>query len=379
MTTVAISGAIAQRPGRPGHAWVLLSYLLGFRRLGYDVLFIDRLAAGSRGRPPSAAAAPQARWLQRTMSGAGLDGRYGALLDGSRETLGLSRRELRVELGRASFLLNVNGFLEDDELLAAVPRRVYLDIDPGFAQIWEAEGLAHSFAGHDDFVTVGSNVGGERCRVPTGGRRWIPTLPPVLLDRWPVAPLGSAFTSVGSWRGPFGPVVHRGVTYGLRAHEFRRFLGLPGRVEAPFEMALEIDREDHRDREALRAGRWRLVDPLEELRSFSAYRRFVRASMAEIAIAKGVYVGTRGGWFSDRSATYLASGKPVLAQDTGFGEALPTGRGLLSFADLDGAVEAAEEVRANLPEHSEAARAIAEEHLDSGVVLRRLLERLGVR
>jgi hypothetical protein len=313
------------------------------------------------------------------MSNAGLDGRYAALLDGSRETLGLSRRQLRAELGRASFLLNVNGFLEDEELLEAAPRRVYLDIDPGFAQIWEAEGLANSFAGHDDFVTVGGNVGSERCRVPTGGRRWIPTLPPVLLDLWPVAPAGSAFTSIGSWRGPFGPIEHRGATYGLRAHEFRRFIGLPARVAAPFEVALDIDPEDRRDREALRAGGWRLLDPHDELHSFAAYERFVRASMAEIAIAKGVYVGTRGGWFSDRSATYLASGKPVLAQDTGFGEALPTGRGLLCFADLDGAVEAVEEVRANLAEHSEAARAIAEEHLDSGVVLRRLLERLGVR
>jgi len=382
MATIAVSGAIAQRPGRPGHAWVFLSYLLGFRRLGYEVLFIDRLVAGNRGRPlrvAAAASSRQARWLARTMSDAGLDGRYGALFDGSRETLGLSRRQLRAELGRASLLLNVNGFLEDEELLAAAPRRVYLDIDPGFAQIWEAQGLAHSFAGHDDFVTVACNVGTERCRVPTGGRRWIPTLPPVLLDRWPVAPAGSAFTSIGTWRGPFGPVEHGGVRYGLRAHEFRRFLELPARVEAPFEMALDIDREDHRDHEALQAGRWRLIDPLDKLRSFSAYRRFVRSSMAEIAIAKGVYVGTRGGWFSDRSATYLASGKPVLAQDTGFGEALPTGRGLLSFTDLDGAVTAAEEVRGNLDEHSAAARAIAEEHLDSGVVLRRLLERLGVR
>jgi hypothetical protein len=385
MGTIAISGAIAQRPGRPGHAWVFLSYLLGFRRLGHEVLFIDRLSSGDPNSAPSgarsaaaAAVSPEGLWLERTMSAAGLDGRYAALLDGEEETLGLSRRELRGELERASFLLNVNGFLDDEELLASVPRRVYLDIDPGFAQIWEAEGLGHSFAGHDDFVTVGGNIGCDGCRVPTGGRRWIATLPPVLLDRWPVAPQGSAFTSVGSWRGPFGPVAHDGVTYGLRVHEFRRFLDLPARVAAPFELALEIEPEDGRDREALAAGGWRLLDPLAQLGGFAAYRRFVRSSMAEIGIAKGVYVGTRGGWFSDRSATYLASGKPVLAQDTGFGETLPTGRGLLCFADLDGAADAAEEVRANLPQHSAAARAIAEEHLDSGVVLRGLLARLGV-
>jgi hypothetical protein len=361
---------------------VFLSYLLGFRRLGYEVVFIDRLAGASEpAGPPSAAAAassPEARWLAATMADAGLEGRYAMLIDGSGETLGLSRRELLRELERASFLLNVNGFLEDEELLAAVPRRVYLDIDPGFAQIWEAEGLANGFAGHDDFVTVGANIGSGDCRVPSGGRRWIATLPPVLLDRWPPAPPGSAFTSVGSWRGPFGPIEHDGVSYGLRVHEFRRFFELPARVAAPFVLALEIDPEDHRDRGALRAGGWELIDPLEELGDFAAYRRFVSSSMAEIAIAKGLYVGTRGGWFSDRSATYLASGKPVLALDTGFGEALPTGRGLLCFTDLDGAVAAAEEVRANLDEHSAAARAIAEEHLDSSAVLRRLLARLGV-
>jgi hypothetical protein len=380
MRTIAVSGAIAQRPGRPGHAWVFLSYLLGLRRLGHEVVFIDRLTPSNDGPPSRSAAASsrQWRWLRSTMSAAGLDGRYAALLDGTGETLGLSRRQLRTELGRATLLLNVNGFLDDEELLGAAPRRVYLDIDPGLAQIWEAEGLADTFAGHDDFVTVGSNVGGEGCRVPTGGRRWIRTLPPVLLDHWPLAPAGRAFTSVGSWRGPFGPVEHRGVRYGLRAHEFRCFLGLPGRVRAPFVLALDIDAEDRADRVALEAGPWRLLDPLEKLASPAAYRRFVSGSMAEIAIAKGLYVGTRCGWFSDRSASYLACGKPVLAQDTGFGQMLPTGRGLLSFSDLEGAVAAAEDIRGNLRAHSAAARAIAEEYLDSDVVLPRLLKTLGV-
>jgi hypothetical protein len=381
MGSIAICGALAQRPNRPGHAWVFLSYLLGLRRLGHEVLFIDRIPAGASGAARSAreaASSASGRWLRRTMAGAGLQDRWGALIDGGTETLGRSRAELREELGRAILLINVNGFLEDRELLAAAPRRVYLDIDPGLAQLWEAEGLADTFAGHEDFVTVGTNVGGEGCGVPTGGRRWITTLPPVVLEHWPVAGAGSAFTSVGSWRGPFAPVEHGGVRYGLRAHEFRRFFGLPARVRAPFEIALEIDESDSPDRAQLHAGRWRLRDPGEELASFSAYRRYLRGSMAEFAVAKGLYVGTRSGWFSDRSATYLASGKPVLAQDTGYGEALPTGRGLLSFADLDGAAQAAEEVRANLPAHSAAARTIAEEHLDSDIVLASLLDRLEV-
>ncbi len=380
MATIAVSGALAQRPGRPGHAWVFLSYLLGFRRLGHEVLFIDRLDAAAPGaRAGGQSGSGQAPWLARAMSQGGLDDRYAALIGDSQATVGLSRRRLIEELRSSAFLLNINGFLADDELLAAAPRRVYLDIDPGFAQIWEAEGLADCFAGHDDFVTVGSNIGTTGCLVPTGGREWITTLPPVVLDCWPVAAPGSAFTSVGSWRGPFGVLEHRGASYGLRVHEFRRFMELPAQVGAPFEVALEIDPEDARDRDALLDGRWAVTDPLQELASFAAYRRYVRDSMAEISIAKSMYVGTRGGWFSDRSACYLASGKPVVALDTGFGDALPTGSGLLRFSDLDEAAEAAEEVRANLPEHSAAARGIAEEHLDSDVVLARLLERLEVR
>ncbi|HXR31531.1 MAG TPA: hypothetical protein VN752_10380 [Solirubrobacterales bacterium] len=364
---IAIAGSIAQRPHRPGHAWVFLSYLLGFRQLGHEVLFVDRVDSASQGR-----------WLTETMEGSGLGGAYAALVDGGEETVGLPRRQVAARLARCALLINVNGFLTDAELLAAAPRRAYLDIDPGFAQIWEAQGLADTFAGHDDFITVGTNVGGADSRVPTGGRRWIPTLPPVLLDRWPPVPGGSAFTSVGSWRGPFGPLSHDGREYGLRVHELRRFLELPARVGAPFELALDIDPEDGRDVEALRAASWRLTDPLAKLACFESYQRFVQGSLAEIAIAKGLYVGTRGGWFSDRSATYLASGKPVVAQETGFSKALPTGRGLFAFEDLDGAAEAAEEVRANPREHAAAARAIAEEHLDSRKVLTGLLERLGV-
>jgi hypothetical protein len=369
MATIAVSGSIAQRQGRPGHAWALLSYLLGFRRLGYEVLFVDRL-----GPEPG-----EARWLEATMREVGLGGSYAALRDDGKGTVGLPRHELAARLGRSELLLNVNGFLADEDLLARSSRRCYLDIDPGFAQIWEAQGLADTFAGHDDFITVGTNVGAADCRVPTGDRRWITTLPPVPLDHWPVAPGGEAFTSVGSWRGPFGPLDHEGVVYGLRVHEFRRFLGLPRRVDSPFCLALDIDPADGRDIAALRANSWNLVDPLAALASFSAYRDYVQGSMAEIGIAKGLYVDTHGGWFSDRSASYLASGKPVIAQETGFSKALPTGRGLLTFTDFEQAVAAAEELRADPAGHAAAAREIAEEHLDSRVVLTRLLEELGVR
>ena len=366
MPTIAVAGSVAQRPGRPGHAWAFLAYLLGFRALGYEVLFVDSLGP-----------VDDPAWLAETMAWAGLDGRWAALRDEG-EAAGLPRRRVLEELRGAEFLLNVNGFLVDPELLEAVPRRVYLDIDPGFGQIWAQQGLADTFAGHDDFVSVGTNLGGPDCTVPTLGREWIATLPPVPLEHWPVAAApGQDFTSVASWRGPFGPLEHGGQTLGLRVHEFRRFASLPRQVVAPFELALDIDLADAGDRALLEREGWRLRDPLVELADFDSYGAFLRGSAAEIAIAKGLYVGTRGGWFSDRSAAYLASGKPVVAQDTGFGGALPTGSGLLSFSNPDEAAAALEEVLAHPAEHERAARALAEEHLDARLVLGRLLERLG--
>jgi glycosyltransferase involved in cell wall biosynthesis len=366
--TIVIAGSIAQRPRRPGHAWALLAYALGFRELGYEVVFVDRLDQG--GDPA---------WLAEAMTVAGLDGRWALLGGGTAQPIGLSRPALRRELERAELLLNVNGFLTDPELLEAARRRVYLDLDPGFGQIWAAQGLADTFAGHDDFVTVGTNLGGPGCTVPLVGREWIPTLPPVPLRHWPVIDGGRGFTSVGSWRGPFGPLEHEGRTLGLRAHEFRRFAALPRRIPDRFEVALDIDPADAADRARLEAGGWDVVDPLRELGDFSSYARYLRGSAAEISIAKQLYVATRGGWFSDRSAAYLASGKPVVAQDTGFDAALPTGAGLLSFADPDGAVAALEEVAASPREHARAARGLAEEHLDARRVLGRLLDRLGAR
>ncbi len=320
-----------------------------------------------------------ARWLVETMRDAGLEGFYSLFFDDGVETIGLSRRETLARLGRAALLINVNGFLTDEELLAAAPMRVYLDIDPGFAQMWEEMGLATLPDDHDAFVTVGTNLEEDWCSVPTNDRHWIATVQPILLDCWPVVPGGEAFTSIGTWRGPFDPVSYAGRTYGLRVHEFRRFAELPERLpDAPFEIALDVDPEDHRDIELLRKNSWRLADPREVASDLPAYRNYIQGSMAEIAIAKGMYVETKSGWFSDRSASYLASGKPVLAQDTGFASLLPTGEGLLRFGDLDEAVCGAEQICADLGRHAAAARSIAEEYFDARKVLTVLLEGLGI-
>ena len=383
MSSVAVAGAVAQRAGYGGHVWAFVQYLLGFRRLGYDVLFIDHLAkdmaTDRSGRPSARARARCIELFVKAMSRAGVKDSYTLLLDGGNESVGLSRPQALEQLGDCEFLLNVMGFIKDEEVLSAARRRVFLDIDPGFGQMWRQLGLADPFQGHDDFVTIAENIGKPSCSVPTCDLPWVTTRPPIDLESWSPAEAGdNGFTTVASWRGPYGPVEYKGRSYGLRAHEFRRFAELPRLSGERFEVALDIDDSDYRDMALLRRGGWELIDPVLVAGGADDYMQYIRDSHAEVMIAKQMYVATRGGWFSDRSACYLASGKPVLAQDTGFADNYPAGEGLLSFTNLEEAVAGVSEIRSDWERHSTAARAIAEERLDSRKVLGDLLGDLGV-
>jgi hypothetical protein len=256
---------------------------------------------------------------------------------------------------------------------------VFLDIDPGFGQMWRELGQADQFAGHDTFVTIAENIGRPDCEIPTCGLEWITTVQPVVLEHWPRrADGGAAFTSVGSWRGPYDPIEFAGKTYGLRAHEFRKFVELPRRSEETFEVALDIHPDDAKDIELLVYNGWALADPAEVVSDPSSYRAYVQASKAEFMVAKNMYVETCSGWFSDRSICYLASGRPVLAQDTGLDHLYPAGEGLLLFDSPDSAAAGVEEISGNYDRHARAARALAEERFDSDKVLRDLLAKLGV-
>jgi hypothetical protein len=366
--SVVIAAALAQRPGAGGHVWFALQYLLGFRALGWKVTLVDLLGLEI---PRDGV-----NYLAAAMERFGLGDDWSVLLPEG-ESAGLPRSQVERRLGSSDLLLNVMGYLDEEDLLASPPLRVFLDVDPGFGQMWRQLGLADPFAGHDRFVSVGLNVGSAGCGIPGCGLDWIPTLPPVALDHWSVAPGGTAFTSVATWRGPYGPIEYEGRTYGLRVHEFRHFLSLPERVPAEFELALAIDPADGADSERLERAGWTLLDPAIVAADPDAYHRFIQGSAAELTVAKGMYVETQSGWFSDRSACYLASGKPVVAQETGFGAHLPTGEGLLSFSDLEEAVDAAEDVRRAPARHARAAREIAEEHFDAERVLSRLIDELG--
>jgi hypothetical protein len=378
---LTIAGSIAQKPHQAGHSWQFLQYLLGFRRLGWDVLFVDRLegelCVDAAGRQCAPQASTGLRYLGDLMGRFGLADAWSvALDDGSHAGLG---RELVLDHVRDSdFLLNVMGFLTDDEILAAARRRVFLDTDPGFGQMWRALGLADVFADHEQHVTIGERIGRDDCTIPTCGLNWITTPQPVVLEAWPFArsPSREEFTTVARWRGAYGPVDYEGRRYGLRVHEFRKFADLPRLTDARFELALDIHPAESADLGLLTDCGWALVDPMQVGATADSYRAFIERSAAEFMVAKGMYVESRSGWFSERSICYLATGRPVLAQDTGLGDLYPVGEGLLLFSTLDEAAEGVEELRSNYSRHARAAHEIAVEHFGSDRVLGRLVQRL---
>ena len=378
--TIVVSGMLAADSGQGGASWAVLQYILGLRRLGHRVLFVEpldeRLLEPASGRLEDSVPAAYFRRVARDF---GLAATSALLRRGTRETVGLPYDQLREVARRADVVINISGLLDDEELLASAPIRVYVDLDPAFNQVWHGvEGIDVGFPGHTHFVTVGRAIGEPDCAVPTCGLRWIATVPPVVMDRWPRAERISrdALTTVANWRG-YGSVEYQGVFFGQKAHSLRRFFELPKVTDEPLALALAIHPDERPDLDALERNGWKLLDPSEVAATPAAYGDFVRGSKAEFGIAKDGYVASRCGWFSDRSACYLASGRPVIAQDTGFSRFLPTGEGLFSFETVDDVLTAIERLRADYTRHSRAARSLAEEHFDSAAVLSELLRNVG--
>jgi hypothetical protein len=371
-----------------GQTWLYLNWLRGFQRLGHDVYYVEDDATwpydprvNSITEDPSYAAAH----LDRVTKGIGLDGRwaYRPLYRGREQCYGLDHGQLLDLYRRCDALLNMCGatVLNEDHHLAR--RRVYVETDPVTNQLELANGKEKTFAvlrEHDTIVTYGENYGAPDCGVPDGHFRYLKTRQPIALELWPMSfdPGATAYTTVGNWKQQGHDAVWRGETYHWsKHHEFLKFLDLPRRrPRIPFELCLNIDDAD--DRAMLLEQGWRLSSPLEMSLDPWGYQAFFRSSRAEWTVAKDQNVRLRSGWFSERDACYLASGKPVIAQSTGFEKFLPVGEGLFAFRTMDEILAAIDAIESDYARACRAARAIAEEHLEATRVCGKFLADIGL-
>jgi ABC-type multidrug transport system ATPase subunit len=370
-----------------GVAWLVGQYANGFQRLGYDVYYVEAHA-----RTPhmfvenDMGTDGAARYIEGVARRFGFEDRWAfqALHEDGR-CLGMSAEELERLYRDAALIINMHGGTLPLPEHAATDRLVYMGTDPVATElkIHRGEREAIDFLDqHVAFFTWGLNYGNPDCRLPWArSYSFIPTPPPVVLDFWNgelAPPSTSPFTTIGNWRQAKRPVEYQGRVYSWSKHkEFLKILDLPIRAGTPVELALS-SYEPH-DQLLLAEHGWRVRSGLEVSSDLDGYRDYVVGSAGELSVAKEQNTYFRTGWFSERSATYLAAGRPVILQDTGFGAALPTGEGLLAFADLDEAVEAIAEVTSHPASHRTAAREVAREYLSHEVVLGNMLEHVGLR
>lgn len=380
-----VSGALANKPFNGGNAWTRLSWVLGLRRMGFDVLFLEQIdssvCVGEASEPGTFKESVNASYFRETMEAFQLSRSSALVMNEGEQVIGCTMSELRDWAEQSELLINISGHLSLSDIRNQVRRRVYFDDDPGYTQFWQAMGSDTSHLDqHTHFYTLGVNIGKRHCFIPTQGVPWRPINPPVVLSDWPVThhEMLDRFSTVASWRGAYGPIHFGGVQYGLKVHEFRKFMTLPKRCEHPFEIALQIHPADGKDRDALTSQGWTVLDVKGITDSPADFRNYVQSSAAEFSVAQGIYVQTNSGWFSDRTVRYLASGRPALVQDTGFSERLPTGLGLCTFRTMEEAVLGAGSIAKDYREHCREARRIAEHYFDSDIVIGNLLADIGV-
>jgi hypothetical protein len=383
---VLVGGSIAANYLNGGIAWERLSWALGLRKLGFDVFVVDQLDLGrcvfSDGIERRYENCLNRAYFEQITKQFGLADSAVLVGEQGEVLYGPSFGELLELAEAATMLVNVAGNLRLEEVKRHARLKVYVDVDPGLTQLWlESGDRAPRIEGHDLYFTIGENVGTPGCNLPTTGLNWRHTRQPVLLDEWPVSKAGSLdrFTTVATWRGagPHGHIEHLGFKFEKKADEFAKVIDLPRRAQQTFELALRMRSSDEPDRAMLERYGWRVIDPTTVASNPDSFRRYVQTSGAEFSVAKGAYAETWSGWFSDRTTRYLASGKPALVQDTGFGRSIPVGEGLVAFRTLDEAVQGAERIAADYVGHCQAARGIAEQWFDSDKVLARFVEEVG--
>jgi hypothetical protein len=359
-----------------GNTWAFLQWVLGFREAGWEVWIVENLRRAktidAEGGPCAFADSANLAHWNAVLTEFGLRDHATLFVDGEAP----NKNELLAFAADAEFIFNISGHFDQPEIMAAVPRRLYIDLDPAFTQIWaEIYHVDMHLEAHDTFLSIGRRLGAKDCRAPLAGRRWLPIGVPVALDHFTLPNLaepGEAWTTFTHWYG-YQPVEYQGQWYGNKSEEFDKLVELPRRTSARLEIATDLTTGD-KTAQIFQQGGWNLVDARPLNTPWQRYRDYAAQSRGEFCVAKNGYVRSRCGWFSDRSAMYLALGRPVILQDTGWDEFYPTGEGLFTFHDEAGAIAALDKVARDPVRHARAARAIAEKYCSALVVVNQFLE-----
>lgn len=381
--TIVVGGYIVGYP-LGGMTWHHLNYLLGLQELGHEVWFLEDSGSYSYPYNPTTQTCDVSSeygrsYLERIFADYGLPARYCYYSEFEETHYGLSKAELHDLLKRADLLLCVSGVTPIRPERPRPRRIAVIDTDPVFTQL-RMRGdptFLDYYRQFDAIATFGRLIGTPECPLPTHGIQWIPTNQPIALRHWPVVPNASrAFTTIGKWEHTTERHFEfNGQRYlSSKGVEWMKVLDLPRRVR--WEMTLGMLSVPAETAERFHTHGWKLVDPEAATVSCGAFGGFIRGSAGEFTVAKEIYAGLPSGWFSDRSAAYLASGRPVVAQSSGFNRWLPTGEGLFSFDIIDDAVEALSQIDSNYQRHSSAARRIAETSFDASKILTDLLDRV---
>ena len=384
---IIVTGLIGQY-AFGGVTWDYIQYALGFRALGHDVWYLEDTSTWAYDpvkMEPSADCSHNTAYLGRVMEKFGMGDRW-IYRNGADETYhGVANAaEAEKIIASADVLANVSGACWLRPETAAIPLKLFLDGDPMFTQIGlatdpESE-YAKRVASHERHFSFGLNIGQEDCEVPTAGLHWRPTVQPIALDYWnPASPAPTmphiadgAWTTVMNWAS-YAPKDFQGKKYGQKDIEFERFLDLPQISDEKFVLAMGQGVGNKRPTEMLESKGWNIIEPDTYLPDYTTYHEFLSRSKGEWSIAKNGYVTSHSGWFSCRSACYLAAGKPVVVQDTGWSDHLPSGDGAIAFSTPEEAAKALDLINKNYNHHSAAARAYAETHFDAARVCEDLL------
>jgi hypothetical protein len=385
---VVVMGFMGSMP-IAGVIWQHIHYIVGLQRLRHHVYYIED-SARLPYNPETFEVTDEFNYAAKVLRQLGSDfdfknrWAYCARYLPGNPTAGLPLKKIRQLYRAADAILNVCGTQEFNDDLLGSDRILYVESDPGVEQIKIDKGVQSTIEylrRHRALFTFGENVGTKSFPVPTHGFKWLPTRQPVVTDLWKTSGAlrrTAVFTSVANWStSGLKDITWRGKKYlWNKSLEFLRFISAPEKSGEPFELATNID--DVKTQTRFLQNRWRLRCPLQLSVDYWRYRDYVRYSKGEFTVAKDQYVRLNTGWFSDRSACYLAAGRPVITQETGFSKSYGDKLGLLSFRSLDEIVDAVKKINANYARHSRAARALAQEFFEAEKVVKSILDRAGI-